>query len=242
MAEHPLQDTVVAVVGASGALGGLIARGAAARGARLVLVGRDRPRLKEVADDAIQGAPPPGDPSKDIPCVLGDLADAGLGERVVAAARERYGRLDGLVNAAGVVAFGNLVDTDDAVIEELFLTNVTGPLFLLKRVVPVLAENGGFVVNISAITAERPTAGMAAYSASKAALTAADAAVSRELKRHGVDVIDVRPPHTNTGLAGRPIAGTAPTLPEGHDPQGVAEAVLDAVESGRTELASADFG
>ncbi|MGL5929529.1 MAG: SDR family NAD(P)-dependent oxidoreductase [Dermatophilaceae bacterium] len=228
MAEHPLQDKIVAVVGASGALGGLIARGATERGARLVLVGRDESRLKEVVDDA--------------PRVLGDLADAELGERVVAAARERYGRLDGLVNAAGVVAFGNLVDTDDAVIEELFLANVTGPLFLMKRVVPAIAENGGFVANISAITAEQPTAGMAAYSASKAALTAADAAVSRELKRHGVDVIDVRPPHTNTGLAGRPIAGTAPTLPEGHDPQQVADAVLDAVESGRTELASADFG
>ncbi|MGL4744794.1 MAG: SDR family NAD(P)-dependent oxidoreductase [Phycicoccus sp.] len=228
MAAHPLQDKVVAVVGASGALGGLIARGAASRGAQLVLAGRDESRLREVSDDA--------------PVALGDLADAGLGDRVVEAARERYGRLDGLVNAAGVVAFGDLVDTDDAVIEELFLANVTGPLFLVKRVVPAIAENGGFVANISAITAERPTAGMAAYSASKAALTAADNAVSREVKRHGVDVIDIRPPHTNTGLAGRPIAGEAPKLPEGHDPQRVADAVLDAIEQGRPELASADFG
>ncbi|MGL5818131.1 MAG: SDR family NAD(P)-dependent oxidoreductase [Phycicoccus sp.] len=228
MAEHPLQDKVVAVVGASGALGGLIARGAAERGAHLVLVGRDESRLEEVSDDA--------------PRVLGDLADARLGDRVVEAARERYGRLDGLVNAAGVVAFGDLVDTEDAVIEELFLANVTGPLFLLKRVIPALAERGGFVANISAITAEKPTAGMAAYSASKAALTAAGDAVAREVKRHGVDVIDIRPPHTNTGLAGRPIAGEAPKLPEGHDPQQVTGAVLDAIEAGRTQLASSDFG
>ena len=52
MAEHPLQDKVVAVVGASGALGGLIARGAAERGAHLVLVGRDEARLKEAGIEA----------------------------------------------------------------------------------------------------------------------------------------------------------------------------------------------
>ena len=82
---------------------------------------------------------------------------------------------------------------------------------------------------------------MAAYAASKAALTAADKALTRELRRCGVDVIDIRPPHTETGLAGRPLAGTAPPLPQGLDPDAVARQILDAVESGRPELASTDF-
>jgi len=227
MSAHPLSGLVVAVVGATGELGSRIARGAAERGAHVVLVGRDENRLHGILEGAS--------------VVVGDVSDATLGERVVAAAVERHGGLDGVVNAAGVVAFGPLLETDDAVVEELFLTNVLGPLFLLRRVVPVLAERRGFVVQLSAVVAESPLAGMAAYAASKAALTAADRALARELRRSGVDVIDVRPPHTETGLAGRPLAGTAPRLPPGLDPDDVVARILDAVESGRPELASADF-
>lgn len=228
MSAHPLDGAVVAVVGASGALGSLVARGAASRGARVVVAGRDERRLRDV----VAGAE----------VVVGDLGDATLGERLVEAATSAHGRLDGVVNAAGVVAFGPLSDTDDAVVEELFLTNVVGPLFLARRVLPALRASGGFLVNLSAVVAEQPMAGMVAYSASKAALTAADRALARELRRAGVDVVDVRPPHTETGLATRPLAGQAPRLPRGLDPAVVAEAVLAAVEAGRTELGSDAFG
>ncbi|HET6968813.1 MAG TPA: SDR family NAD(P)-dependent oxidoreductase, partial [Ornithinibacter sp.] len=228
MSAHPLSGSVVAVVGASGALGSRIARGAADRGADVVLVGRDEQRLRVVVDGAA--------------VVVGDVSDATLGERVVAVATERHGGLDGLVNAAGVVAFGSLVDTDDAVIEEVFLTNVLGPLFLVRRVVPALAARRGFLAQLSAVVAEQPLPGMAVYAASKAALTAADRALTRELRRSGVDVIDLRPPHTETGLAGRPLSGEAPRLPQGLDPDLVARQVLDAIEAGRAEVASTDFG
>jgi NAD(P)-dependent dehydrogenase (short-subunit alcohol dehydrogenase family) len=149
MSAHPLSGLVVAVVGATGELGSRLARGAAARGAHVVLVGRDERRLHGILEGAS--------------VVAGDVADTTLGHRVVAAAVGRYGGLDGLVNAAGVVAFGPLLDTDDEVIEELFLTNVLGPLFLLRRVVPALAKRRGFVVQLSAVVAETPLAGMAAY-------------------------------------------------------------------------------
>lgn len=227
MSEHPLSDAVVAVLGASGALGSRIARGASERGAKVVLVGRDESRLTGVVEGA--------------PTVVGDLADVTLGDRIVATAREHHGRLDGVVNAAGAVAFGSLVDTEDAVLEELFLTNVIGPLFVLRRVLPALAEGKGFLAQVSAVVAEQPMAGMAAYSASKAALTAVDQALVKELRRSGVDVIDVRPPHTETGLVDRALAGAAPRLPQGLDPDVVAQRILDAIESGRRELASTDF-
>lgn len=227
MSTHPLDGAVVAVVGASGALGSLLAQGAAARGATVILVGRDEEKLRGVVEGA--------------EVVVGELADAELGTRLVETALSAHGRLDGVVNAAGVVAFGPLADTDDAVIEELFLTNVIGPLFLLRRVAPVLAEHRGFVANLSAVVAEQPMAGMVAYSASKAALTAADRAMSKELRRTGVRVVDVRPPHTETGLAGRPLSGQAPKLPQGLEPTAVAGAVLDAIEAGSGELASTDF-
>ena len=228
MSAHPLDGLVVAVIGASGAIGSRIATGAADRGARVVLVGRDEARLREVVPGA--------------EVVVGDLGDATLGERVVDAAKSAHGRLDGVVNAAGVVAFGALADTDDAVLEELFLTNVVGPLFLVRRVLPQLTEHGGFLVNLSAVVAEQPMAGMVAYSASKAALTAVDRGLTKELRRAGVDVLDVRPPHTETGLVDRALAGKAPRLPEGLAPDVVATAVLDAVEAGTPELSSTDIG
>lgn len=228
MSTHPLSGSVVAVVGASGVLGSLIAQGAAERGAQVVLVGRDEERLRAVLDGAT--------------VVVGDLGDATLGARVVEAATAAHGRLDGVVNAAGAVAFGSLVDTEDAVIEELFLVNVMGPLFLARAVLPALTEAKGFLANLSAIVAEQPMAGMVAYSATKAALTGADRALSKELRRTGVDVIDVRPPHTETGLVDRALAGTAPRLPQGLEPSVVATAVLDAIEAGTSELAAADIG
>ncbi|MCE0487097.1 SDR family NAD(P)-dependent oxidoreductase [Ornithinimicrobium sediminis] len=228
MAGHTLDGAVVAVVGASGALGSLIAKDLAGRGARVVLVGRDEDRLRAVGLD-------------DAPRVVADLTDATAGERIVQAAREAYGRLDGVVNAAGVVAFGPLVDTDDAVVEDLFMTNVIGPLWMIRRVAPVIAESGGFVCNISAVVAEQPMPGMSAYAASKAALTAADKALVRELRRMKVSVIDARPPHTETGLATRPLAGEAPTLPQGLEPQAVARRIVQAIEDGQPDVPAADF-
>lgn len=226
-ATRDLDGARVAVVGATGALGSLVAAELGRRGARLLLVGRDADRLAATG----LGVP-----------VVADLGDAGAGDAVVAAAREHHGGLDGLVNAAGVVAFGSLVDTPDEVVEELFLTNVVGPIFLLRRVLPLLEESQGFVLQLSAVVAERPMPGMAAYSASKAALSAVDAALRTELRRSRVSVVDVRPPHTETGLAGRPLAGTAPRLPQGLDPADVARRVVDALAAGETEVAAGDFG
>ena len=222
-----LSGARVAVVGATGALGSLVAAELERRGARLLLVGRDGERLAALGT----GVP-----------VVADLGDATAGDVVVSAAREHLGGLDGVVNAAGVVAFGALLDTPDEVVEELFLTNVVGPLFLLRRVLPLLEESEGFVLNLSAVVAERPLPGMVAYSASKAALSAVATALRTELRRSRVGVVDVRPPHTETGLADRPLSGTAPRLPEGLDPADVARRVVDGLAAGESDIAAADFG
>jgi short-subunit dehydrogenase len=212
-----LGQSVIAVLGGNGGLGTQISTVLEQRGATVVSVSR-------TSDPPI------------------DIRDVDAGDRLVALATERHGRLDGVINATGIVAFGNLVDTDDVVIEELFLTNVLGPLWLVKRVVPALSDTKGFVVNFSGVVAEAPTAGMTAYSASKAALAASGVALHRELRRTGVQVIDVRPPHTETGLATRPLAGTAPKMPTGLDPRAVAERIVAAIEAGDHDVSSAEFG
>ena len=227
MDEVELQGARIAVVGATGALGSLLVTELADRGARLLVVGRDADRLAALAN----GIP-----------VVADLGDARAGDAIAAAALEHLGGLDGLVNAAGVVAFGSLTDTPDEVVEELFLTNVIGPLFLLRRVLPLLEESQGFVLQVSAVVAETPMPRMAAYSASKAALSAVATALRTELRRSRVDVYDVRPPHTETGLAGRPIAGQAPRLPTGKDPADVARRIVDALAAGEHDLGADAFG
>ena len=83
--------------------------------------------------------------------------------------------------------------------------------------------------------------GMAAYSASKAAAAAAMTAIAKEWRRKKITVTDVRPPHTETGLATRPLAGTAPDMAEGLAPATVAERVVAAIEAGEREVAGNDF-
>ncbi|MEX0767031.1 MAG: SDR family NAD(P)-dependent oxidoreductase [Microthrixaceae bacterium] len=223
-----LENLVIAVLGASGGIGSELSGQLAHAGAQLLLAGPHEERLRNLQ---LSGSS----------TVQIDLRDSQAGNALAAAAVERYGRLDGLVNAAGVVAFGPLLETDDTVIEELFLTNVIGPLWLLKRVIPLLSESKGFVVNISAVLAEQPMPNLAAYSASKSAMTAADQALHRELRRVGIQVCDVRPPHTETGLATRPLAGVAPKLPTGLTPEFVAARIVSAIQEGATELSADSF-
>jgi cyclic-di-GMP-binding biofilm dispersal mediator protein len=164
----------------------------------------------------------------------------------VEAAIAAHGQLDGVVIASGVVAFGALSDLSDETLEELFSVNTIAPIRLVRAALPHLDESSKagrnpFVVNISAVVAEQPTAGMAAYSASKAALTAFDQAAGRELRRRGIRLIDARPPHTETGLAGRPIAGSPPKLPTGLEPDSVAARVISAIVDDEKDLPSASF-
>jgi short-subunit dehydrogenase len=228
MGNRTLGGASIVVAGATGGIGRQIARQLAERGALLTMTARDRRALDALGIDAT--------------VVPADLRDSRAGHTIVAAALEANGRIDGLVNAAGIVAFGSLLETDDVVIEEVFLTNVLGPLWLIRAALPLLTESRGFIANISAVVAERPPAGMVAYAASKAALTAADRALTRELRAAGITVTDARPPHTETGLANRPIVGTAPRLRPGLGPDAVAKRIIAAIETGEREIPADAFG
>jgi cyclic-di-GMP-binding biofilm dispersal mediator protein len=225
----------VLVVGATGGLGLPIAWRLAARGALLTVSARPSARLDAVAAELGAVAAP------------ADLTYPDAAARVVAAAVEAHGQLDGVVHAAGVVAFGPAVEVDDDTLDRLVALNLLAPVRLLRAAFPHLAASasqGGepFVVNVSAVVAEQPTAGMAAYSATKAALAAFDAAAARELRRSRIRLVDVRPPHTETGLAARSIAGRAPALPPGLEPDAVADRVLAAIEAGERDVPAAAFG
>lgn len=170
-----------------------------------------------------------------------DLRSSDEAHRAVNEVVARAGRLDIVVNAAGVVAFGDAVSTSVDTIEELFLTNTFAHVFLCSAALPLM-QKGGVIVGISGVVAEQNLPGMAAYGASKAAVRSFDEAFAREARRSGVRVIDARPPHTETGLATRPVAGTAPRFPQGLDPAAVARRIVAAIVDGSTDLPSTAFG
>lgn len=216
------------VVGASGVLGSAIAVGLAAAGATVVSAGRSR-----------EG---PSGPD----AFSADLRDETAARVLIAASVAAHGRLDGLVIAAGVVAFGPADAVADETLRDLFQTNTLAPIRLIREAAPHLAESATagrtpFIVTISGIVAELPTAGLAAYSASKAALAAFVQASSRELRRSGIRVLDARPGHTETGLANRAIAGSAPGLPQGLDPQEVSNRIIRGIIDDEKDLPSTAF-
>jgi len=216
----------VLLVGATGGLGRALGAEAARRGALLTLIARSTATLSTVDVPGAQ--------------VALDLRSPEACTTAVNAAVERHGRLDVVINAVGVVAFGPIDELSIDTMEELFLTNTFLPIMLARAALPVLQPGGG-IVNISGVIAETNLPGMAAYGASKAAVRAFDQALAREARRRNVRVLDARPPHTETGLADRPLAGTAPRMPQGLDPAHVATVICDALEAGIGDLPSTAF-
>ncbi|MHC5797198.1 SDR family NAD(P)-dependent oxidoreductase [Lacisediminihabitans sp. FW035] len=223
-----LSGAVVLVVGASGVLGGEISKRLEAAGATVVRAGRNPGHL--------------GGPD----AFLADLTDETAAAALIAASLRAHDRLDGVVIAAGVVAFGPASAVTDATLDRLFETNALAPIRLIREAAAPLEASAAagrkpFVVTLSGIVAESPTAGLAAYSASKAALAAFVQASARELRRVGIRLLDARPGHTETGLATRAIAGTAPAFPPGLDPAAVAERIVRAIVDEEKDLPSSAF-
>ena len=223
-----LTGAVVLVLGASGGLGSRIAAMLDDEGATVVRAAR-RPESLSGPD-----------------AYLADLRAEQGGASLVAAALQSHGRLDGVVVAAGVVAFGPAAEVGDETLSELVQVNMLGPIRVLRDASTALADSAAagrdpFVVTISGVVSESPTAGMAAYSASKAGLAAFVSAASREYRRLGVRVLDARPGHTDTGLATRAVAGTAPAFGAALDPDDVAARIVRAIVDGEKDLPSAAF-
>lgn len=225
-APHPLAGASILLAGATGGLGRAIGAELQHRGAVLTLVSRSAERLSALALSGGRSAL--------------DLRSPESCAAAVAAAISNYGRLDVVINAVGVVAFGPVDELSIDTMEELFLTNTFAPIMLARVALPVLSS-GGAIVNISGVIAETNLPGMAAYGASKAALRSFDEALAREARRRSVRVLDARPPHTETGLADRPLAGTAPRMPAGLAPEHIAKVICDALERGDADLPSTAF-
>lgn len=214
----------VLVAGATGVLGQALSRALAESGARVALAGRTPDRLAALAEELAA------------PSVVFDVLDVVGTRAAVGTAADALDGLDALVCTVGVAAFGPAETLDDAVAEQLFAVNVLGPMALVNAALPRF-DDGGAVAVLSAIVADYPTADMAAYSATKAALSAYLAAVRREQRKRGVTVLDVRPQHLETGFSDRALAGSPPSMPAAADIGDVVATTLRGLTEGKREIA-----
>jgi NAD(P)-dependent dehydrogenase (short-subunit alcohol dehydrogenase family) len=212
---------VVAVVGASGTMGAAVCRELARRGARLLLVGRSLSRLRAAE-------------LPEAPTVLADVTDAACGDRIIEGAATHYGRLDGLVNAAYLMSADPLRQLPDEVLEEVFLVNAIGPLFLVKRILPVLPRPGGLIVSLTVGMPEPAAPEQAGYAAAAAGLRAAIGALAAAVRDEGIQVLDVEAPPVGCPPMGPPMG--PPMTPED-----LAQQIADAIEQDRQRLRPADF-
>jgi NAD(P)-dependent dehydrogenase (short-subunit alcohol dehydrogenase family) len=189
-----LQGRTAIVTGASRGLGREIARAFAERGANLVLTARGAKDLDRTAREL-------SDRSEVLALALDVSEDA---ERLVAAAKRRFGRIDVLVNNAsdlGPTPLPRLEDLDWRAFERILRVNVLAPHHLTQLVLPGMRERGeGVVINVSSDAAVEAYASWGGYGASKAALDHVTRTLAAELEGSGVRVYAVDPGNMNTAM------------------------------------------
>ena len=182
-----LRERVAVVTGASSGIGAALARALAARGAAVALVARRAARLRALADEiAAAGGRASVHP--------GDVADRAVVARAAEEILHQHGRVDGLVNAAGIVHHGLVKDHPPDGVARLVDVNVLGTLHWTQAILPSLrAQGAGWIVNVSSFAGLVPQPDEAVYSATKAAVTSFSAALGHEVAPLGIHVLAVHP-------------------------------------------------
>jgi short-subunit dehydrogenase len=187
-----LTGKTVIVTGASSGIGEATARALHAAGAQPVLAARRVDRLAQLSEQ-LGGAL----------AVPTDVTDPAARQSLIEATLDRHGRIDGLVNNAGVGLLKLLVDTQPAEFSELLQLNVVSAQAMTQAVLPAMRDQGGGrIVNVSSGVIQTPAPMVSAYAASKAALAMLSAVARVELAAEGIDVSTVFPSLTATEFAG----------------------------------------
>lgn len=193
---------VVAITGGAGGIGMAIARTFASAGYGVALIDRKEEALARAAGDQALAA-------VDTATIVCDVAHAESCESAMKRALSQLGRVDVLVNNAGVGFSSPLDKLSIADIDDVLDVNTRGPILLTRAILPhMVARGSGSIVNMSSISAKLGAADIAPYSASKAALVGFTRALAIELAPKGVRVNAVCPGSTNTPMMDNNIRNT----------------------------------
>jgi len=189
-----LHNKRVILTGASSGIGRELAHELSKRGARLLLVGRRQTELANIAQQI-------NDSGGTARIVAADITSSEGRAFIVNEATRCYGGTDILINNAGVSDFSSFTQSDPALIERIYKTNVTAPMLLTQAVLPQMLEQGqGRIVNMGSIFGSIGFAYFAAYSSSKFALRGFSESLRRELLGTGVDVTYIAPRAVKTAI------------------------------------------
>jgi NADP-dependent 3-hydroxy acid dehydrogenase YdfG len=217
-----LADAVVLITGGGRGIGRATGAAFAAHDALVCLADLDLPVAQQAAAEI--GATAFGV----------DVTSRSSFAQCVADVVQRHGRIDVLVNNAGVMPLGGFLDEPDTLSATTLEVNVWGLIHGMRLVLPAMIERGsGHVVNVASMAGKFPVPGMAVYNASKFAARGLSLAVREEIAGTGVSVSAVLPSAVRTELAsGVRLGRGMPTV----DPEQVARAVVGSVRTRRAEV------
>ena len=192
---QPLSEQVVIVTGASRGIGAAAAIALGQAGATVMLAARDGRLVSDIAGQIVAGG---GKASASV-C---DVSDYGAVAQLVAETTGRFGRVDTLINNAGVLTpIAGLADGDPAAWAESIQINVIGAYNAIRAVLPgMIAQGGGTIVNLSSGAALRPVEGWSAYCTGKAALHMVTRAIALETAGKNIRAFGFQPGMTDTNM------------------------------------------
>ena len=221
---RPLAGRVVAITGAARGIGRATAQACAAAGMRVAIGDLDRAAAQRAADELGAGTV----------AIALDVCDRGSVARFLDEVEDGLGPLDVLVNNAGIMQLGRLVDEDEQTARRQVDINVHGVLHGMKEALPrMLARDAGHVVNVASTAGKIGFAGGATYSGTKHFVVGVSEAARAELRGSGVEISCVMPGIVRTELAtGLPQARFVKHIP----PERVAAAIVDVLRRPRFDV------
>jgi short-subunit dehydrogenase len=220
-----VRGSVCLVTGASSGIGAATARALSSRGAHVLAAGSDLERTEEAAG-RVGGT-----------ALVADLAEAGAAGKLAAAAQAVHGRVDVLVNNAGVGWAGEFAAMPEPEIARLVQVDLTAALVLTRALIPGMAERGrGHVVSVGSIAGHAGGRGEAVYAACKAALAAFTESLRQEHARSPVGFSVVIPGPVATPFFDRRGVPYARAFPRPVPAERVAAAIVDAIRRNRAQV------
>ena len=217
---------VVIITGASSGFGEQTAQIAASRGYRVVVTARREERLRALVE-RIQAA------GGTALAVSGDVTSAADQQQLIERTLAEFGRIDVLVNNAGVPLPKSFVESTVEELRRQWETNVLSVVELTRRALPALIDAGGVVINVGSTAGHFSVPGWGLYFPTKVAVASVNDALRRELVPLGVRVCLVEPGPYNTEFAQRAGMQPDPNVSFGFPPSQVAEAIVRLIERPR---------